>query len=189
MKKFAEYLTESKKTYKFKIRIAGDLPEDCENKMETALNKYEVVSFSKGKTTPISEKPLDFPQLQNMQVTHFDAEVAYPITDHLLEKYLCDCIPCSHGHCIVRGEFNPHEELQPDNPDTTPYEAKLTTKEMESADPDCQSKVGGERIMDLLKELETARKEREIDPIEGVKAGESKDIGDAENTKSPIGSK
>ena len=60
---------------------------------------------------------------------------------------------------------------------------------MESADPDCQDKVGGNRIMDLLKELETARKEREIDPIEGVKPGESKDIGDTENTKSPIGSK
>ena len=53
MKKFAEYLTESTKTYKFKIRIAGDLPEDCENKMETALNKYEVVGFSKGKTTAV----------------------------------------------------------------------------------------------------------------------------------------
>lgn len=189
MKKFAEYLTESKKTYKFKIRIAGELPEDCENKMETALNKYEVVGFSKGKTTPISEKPLDFPQLQNQQVTHFEAEVGYPVTSHLLEKYLCDSIPCSHGYCIVRGEFDPVEEYQPDNPDKKPYEAKLTTEEMESADPDCQDKVGGNRIMDLLKELETARKEREIDPVEGVKAGESKDIGDTENTKSPIGSK
>ena len=189
MKQFAEYLTESKKTYKFKIRIAGDLPEDCENKMETALNKYEVVSFSKGKTTPISEKPLDFPQLQNMQVTHFDAEVAYPITDHLLEKYLCDCIPCSHGHCIVRGEFDPHEEYQPDDVDNKPYEAKLNTPELEQADPKAQDTVGGNRIMDLLKELETARKDREIDPTEGVKPGESKDIGDAENTKSPIGSK
>ena len=27
--------------------------------------------------------------------------------------------------------------------------------------------------MDLLKELETARKDREIDPVEGVKPGES----------------
>ena len=42
--------------------------------------------------------------------------------------------------------------------------------------------------MDLLKELETARKDREIDPIDGVKAGESKDIGNEENAKSPIGS-
>jgi hypothetical protein len=42
--------------------------------------------------------------------------------------------------------------------------------------------------MDLLKELETARKERENDPIDGVNAGESKDISADENSKSPIGS-
>ena len=59
---------------------------------------------------------------------------------------------------------------------------------MEQADPKAQDTVGGNRIMDLLKELETARKDREIDPVEGVKPGESKDISDKENAKSPIGS-
>ena len=53
MKSFNEYLTESKKTYKFKIKAAGELPEGFEDKMERALNKYEVVKFSKGSTTPI----------------------------------------------------------------------------------------------------------------------------------------
>jgi hypothetical protein len=42
--------------------------------------------------------------------------------------------------------------------------------------------------MNLLKELETARKEREHDPMDGAPAGESKDIGDTENTKSTLGS-
>ena len=44
MKSFIEYLTESKeeKKYSFKIKIAGDLPENCEDVMETALQKYKV---------------------------------------------------------------------------------------------------------------------------------------------------
>jgi hypothetical protein len=42
--------------------------------------------------------------------------------------------------------------------------------------------------MDLLKELEVARKEREVDPVAGVTAGESKDITSETNSKSPIGS-
>ncbi len=187
MKKFKEYLTESEKTYKFIVRVAGELPEDCEDKMETALNKYEVVNFNKVKTGPISEKPMDFPQLQNMEITHFGVEVKYPITSHVMEKYLSDCIPCSHERIIVRGEFDPVEEYQQEK-DDKPYEAKLNTTELEQADPDAQDKVAGNRIMDLLKELETARKEREIDPIDGVKPGESKDIGDKENAKSIIGS-
>ena len=64
MKSFNEYLVESKKTYKFKIKAAGELPENFTDKMETALNKYEVVSFNKGATTPIDKTPLDFPQIQ-----------------------------------------------------------------------------------------------------------------------------
>lgn len=187
MKTFNEYLTESTKTYNFIIRIAGELPENCEDKMEAALNKYEVVKFNKVKTGPISEKPMDFPQLQNIEVTHFDAEVKYPITSHVLEKYLSDNIPCKHSHIIVRGEGDPVEEQQGEVEDK-PYEAKLNTPELEQADPNAQDTVGGNRIMDLLKELEEARKEREIDPINGVKAGESKDISDKENSKSPIGS-
>ena len=42
--------------------------------------------------------------------------------------------------------------------------------------------------MDLLKELEIARKEREIDPMESAPKGESADIKDSENSKAVIGS-
>ena len=185
MKTFAQFLTESEKTYKFFIRVAGEVPEGFEDKMEASLNKYEVKSLSSPKRTPISEKPLDFPQLQNMEVTHWEAELKYPTTAHMLEQYLCAGCDCPHSHLIVRGEFDPIEEQQPPKTDE-PYEAKLTTEDMggESA----QQEVGGNRVMDLLKELETARKEREIDPMEGAPTGESKDIGDTENTKAVIGS-
>ena len=184
MKSFAEYITESKKTYKFKIRVAGELPEGWADTMERALQKYDVLNISAGKATPITEKPLDFPQLQNMEVTHYDAELTYPVTAHLLEKYLVDACGITHSHIIVRGEFDPIEEYQGEI-DDSPYESKLNTEELESES--AQKDVAGARIMDLLKELETSKANREVDYTGGIKPGESKDIENVENAKSVVG--
>ena len=185
MKSFTEFLTESKKTYTFLIRVAGDLPEGFEPQLKTNLEKFSLVSLTGPKRTPIQEKPMDFPQLQNMEVHHFEAEVNYPTTSHVLENYLVDNCVIERSHIIVRTPDEP-VELQQSQDDSKPYEAMLTTEDMggESA----QESVSGERIMSLLKELETARKEREIDPVESVKAGESKDIDESENSKSVVGS-
>lgn len=184
MKSFKEFLTESEKTYKFKIRVAGELPEGFADTLESNLKKFDLVSLSAGKTTPIQEKPMDFPQLQNMELTHYDAEVRYPTSGHALEKYLVDNCSITHSHIIVRGEFDPIEEYQQEK-DDKPYESLLNTEDMggESA----QDSVAGNRVMDLLKELETARGEREIDPMDGAPKGESKDINDSQNTKAVVG--
>jgi len=186
MKNFQEYITAANKTYKFKVRVAGELPETFADKLESAMTKYDIVNVSTGKKTPITEKPLDFPQLQNMEVTHFDVEINYPVTSYVLEHYLSNETGVDHGHIIVRGEGDPVEEYQENPEDNTPYESILNTEDMGGEDG--QKYAGSDRVMDLLKELEVARKERASDPIEGIKAGESKDIDEKQNTKSPIGS-
>mgnify|MGYP000243911760 CR=1 FL=1 len=185
MRSFNEILTESKKTYEFKVGVAGDMPDEFESKMKTALEKYDVVNMSKGKKTPIQERPLDFPQLQNMEVTYFEVELNYPTTQQVLQEYLGQSCKIHQSYIIVRNMNAPQEEYQAEK-DDSPYEAILTKEDMggESA----QDSVGGNRVMDLLKELETARKERENDPMQAAPQGESKDIDSSENAKSPIGS-
>ena len=91
MRKFNEILTEAKKTYEFKVGIAGDCPDECMQRMKMALEKYDVVNITAGKKTPIQERPLDFPQLQNTEVTYFEAEVNYPTTPQVLQEYLGKC--------------------------------------------------------------------------------------------------
>ena len=172
MKSFKEFLTESAKTYKFKVRVAGELPEGFAERMKSNLSKYEVVKLSAGKTTPISERPLDFPKLQNMEVTHYDVELKYPATSQVLAQYLVDNCSITHDQLIVRAEGEPLELLQDESAkEEKPYEALLATEDMggESA----QAAVGSDRIMSLLKELEVARKEREIDPMAGAPKGET----------------
>ena len=185
MRSFKDILTESKKTYEFKIGVAGPLPEGFADSMETSLKKFNVSNMTSGKKTPIQERPLDFPQLQNMEVTYFEVAVEYPTTSQVLQEYVGKCCGVDQAYIIVRNMNDPREEYQ-ETKDDAPYEAMLTTEDMggESA----QESVAGNRVMDLLKELETARKENNNDPMDGAPVGESKDIDDSENAKSPIGS-
>lgn len=185
MKTFKDFLTESKKTYKFLVKVAGELPEGFADSLKRNLEKFDLVKVSAGKRTPIQESPLDFPQLQNMEVTVFEAEVNYPTTSHVLQNYLADNCMIAKNRWVVRGENDPIEKQQTTQEKET-YEPLLAKEDMggESA----QDKVAGNRVMDLLKELEIARKERSNDAIDGVKAGESKEIDNKTNAKSVIGS-
>ena len=186
MKTFTQILTESKKTYEFKIGVAGERHEGFEEALETCLKKFDLINMSNGKKTPIQERPLDFPQLQNMEVTYFEAEVGYPTTPQVLQEYIAKCCSCDNSHVIVRNANDPREEYQAPK-SGEPYESKLDTLEMEQADPKAQDHVAGNRVMDLLKELEVARKERNTDPMEAAPKGESADIDSSENTKAVIG--
>lgn len=181
---FDKFLTEAKKVYPFKIGIAGELPEGCEDMLKTCLEKYGVNNITSGKKTPIQERPLDFPQLQNMEVTYFETEMEYPTTSQVLQEYVGKCCGIDQAHIIVRNANDPREEYQ-EMSDKEPYVSKLDTEDMggESA----QESVAGSRVMSLLKELETAQKEDKHSGAEGAPVGESSDITDDENTKAVVG--
>ena len=184
MKSFTEYLTESKKTYHFVVRIAGELPENAEQTLNTLIERFGKVSVSKAKRTPIQETPMDFPNLHNVEVHTWEIEVNYPTTTQVLEQYLADNCGTPRANIKVRTPGDPVEIDQSAQPEET-YEVKLTQEDMggESA----QESVGGGRVMDLLKELEVARKEREHNPAAAAPVGESSDIGDKENTTAVVG--
>ena len=185
MKNFKDFLTESKKTYKFLIKVAGVLPEGFADSLKMNLEKFELVKLSAPKRTPIQESPLDFPLMQNMEVYVFEAEVNYPTTSHVLQHYLADNCAIAKNRWVIRGENDPLERQQ-NIEENEPYEPLLTKQDMggESAQPN----VGQNRVMDLLKELEIARKERNVEPAGAVTSGKSKQTNTKENATSVIGS-
>ena len=95
---------------------------------------------------------------------------------------------CEREDILVRTKADIAHEYQ-DTKEENPYQSKLETEDMGQQDPDAQKQIGNERVMELLKELETTRKEKTNDPIADVKPGETKDISDNIGTTSPIGSK
>lgn len=169
MKSFAEYLTESKKTYDFKIGVAGELPEGFENHVETALQKFGITKLTPGKKTPIQERPLDFPQLENLHVTYYETTLTYPTTVQVLQTYLGEVCSVPQSHIIVRNPNEPQEIYQEEaNDGDETYVAKLTVEDLGGENG--QPGVGQNRVMDLLKELESARKESGVNPIKDVAA-------------------
>ncbi len=104
-----QYISESVKTYNFKVKIAGELKEDLVEKMNVALKKYDCDGVGKGKRTPIQETPLDFPEMKNTHVTIFDVSCRYPVTSHVLTHYLSEKLSMSASCIRVR---NPSEEAE-----------------------------------------------------------------------------
>ena len=80
MKTFKEYLAEGKKSYSFKIKVAGDLPEDFQSNLKTSLERCKVMKMEKISTTPIQALPMDFPTMKNCEVHVFEVACEYPIT-------------------------------------------------------------------------------------------------------------
>ena len=66
--------------YEFSIGVAGELPEGFADELESCLQRFSVASFGAGKKTPIQERPLDFPQLTNTEVTYWETSLNYPTT-------------------------------------------------------------------------------------------------------------
>ena len=114
MSTFKDYLTESTKSYDYKIKIAGDPKDIDKNALETALQKFDLASMSAGKSTPIMTLPLDFPRLSNEQVTIFDVTTNYPESPRVMHEYLADLLRIPMTHMVVRKPGEPTEEYQND---------------------------------------------------------------------------
>ncbi len=192
MKTLKEYITESfnDKNYLFKIKIAGDITGDTEDKIKTILEKYKVENFNKNSTTPIQSLPLDFPKLRNTSVNIYDVTLAYPATQYELHEYICNGAKISADAVVVRSPFEPTEQYQ------------IPAEERKGAlldDPDYKElpKIksedyhGEKQVQGLLKELAKASKERAKEQGLKIPKGEgttAKDMGEG-NNKSPISGK
>ena len=146
---FTNYLAEAKKIYEFNIGIAGELPENCADSLETCLNRYSVASMSAGKKTPIQERPLDFPQLSNCEVTYYEAGLNYPTTPQVLSEYIAQCCDIDRANIIVRNVNEPQEIYQ-NIKDDGAYEIKLETEDM--GGDSAQDDVGGAPVKEFFNE-------------------------------------
>jgi hypothetical protein len=168
MKSFKEYLTESveEKKYSFKIKIAGDLPEHFEDAAKAALQKYQVASFNKGKTTPIQSKLVDFPTLENLQITVFDVDLDYPTTSTVLTSYMSENTGVDLSRIRVRSLKEEEEaELNSQNLVDGNNGSLLN---QEYAKENNQNIVGDKHVTSFLKELSKASKEYQPTQYKGV---------------------
>ena len=169
MSTFKEYLTESAKSYDYKIKVAGQLEDGFATKMETALQKFEVAKMSAGKKTPIMTLPLDFPALSNEEVNIFDVTTNYPASPREMKEYLGTYMNIPQTHIVVRKPGEPTEEYQEQMQvaKNSEYQNKLLDIEMkDSPKVDAKEFHSNEANMSLLKELLKDREENKDIPKE-----------------------
>lgn len=194
MKSFKQYLTESKKVYEFKVKIAGEIDKDAASKIKLGLSQYQVESCSAGKRTPIQESPKDFPEHKNVNVTVFDVCLSYPTNSVMVRESIAQALGLKICCVKVRNLKEEEEDLLNHSNDEISKESMLTS---EYAASNNQSEVGEEQKMSLLKTLTKAK--HDLQPYTGVndqlfaskaptnKGPAAKTV--AQNNLSPVGSK
>lgn len=194
MKSFKEYLTESKKSYEFKIKIAGDCPKDCAKKIKEALSMYKVESCSAGKSLPIAETYVDFPTQRNIGITVFDVCLSYPSTSDQVRSAIGGALTVPVTRVKVRN-MKEEEEFALNHSNDEKSGESLLSKDYE-ADSEGQNLVGDKHTMSLLKEL--GKNKKTVEQYTGVndailaKKSPSDSPSEAKtkiNTKSPVGSR
>ena len=86
MKSLRQYLSESVHTYRYTIKIAGDVDKNFIDMFKYNLNKFDPVKIEEPKTTPIQKSPYGFPDAENQSVTIIKGEFKYPATEPQIQQ-------------------------------------------------------------------------------------------------------
>lgn len=195
MKSFKDYLIESKQTYDFKVKIAGECPEDCTAKIKEALSQFDVAECSTGNRTPIQESHFDFPDLKNTEVTVFEVSLNYPTTSEVIRASIASKLKTSESMIRVRNPLEEAETILNHANDKKASDKALLEKDYDKQDN--QKLAGGKFVDSFLKELGKTKKE--LTQYKGVNekilakkapAGKAEKTGKpTQNNVSPVGSK
>jgi hypothetical protein len=86
MKPFAKYLAESERTYNYRIKVIGDVPEGFFKELEDKCAQFDVVKMSKPKSTPVRRVIPDFPAFPNQPMSIVDVEFKYPAIEPQIKQ-------------------------------------------------------------------------------------------------------
>jgi hypothetical protein len=199
MKNFKEYLSENVTTKKhaFRVKVAGEFSPEQETKLKSMMERFQVDSFSKLKTTPVQSLPLDFPQVRNCEVHIFEVVVDYPTTQFELTEYLSSGLGVSKQNLAVRQPGEPSEQYQ--EPVEKREGALLNDSEYkEAGNPNFEDYYGDKYNSGFVKELNDILKLQRKARGEVIPEAKSDDVSKnpgvtsndiPQNNTSPVGSK
>jgi hypothetical protein len=190
MRSFKDYLTESKRTYDFKVKIAGGFAPEQEATMKALLDKYKIIEFKKTGQTPVQALPLDFPRLTNTEVCIYEISLDYPVASHELQNYLGNGLKILEQSIVVRRPGEPSEQYQ--EPGEKREGALLSDAEYkESPNVDSDDYYGDKYNTSLIKTLNDDLKAQHKARGQVIPNGDDGKTTNevAQNNQSPIGSK
>jgi len=110
--KLKEYITESfNKEYGYRLKFAADCGSDQMDMLEKCLDKYNLVSATPFKRTPIEENPKEFFRAKGTtctsEVCSTDIILKYPVNERILEVWLAVNMGLDHERVIALGIKEP----------------------------------------------------------------------------------
>ena len=86
MKPFAKYLAESERTYNYRIKVVGDVPDGFFKELKEKCAQFDVVKMSDAKSTPVRRAIPDFPAFPNQPMKIVDVEFRYPAIEPQIKQ-------------------------------------------------------------------------------------------------------
>lgn len=86
MKPFAKYLAESERTYNYRIKVVGDVPDGFFKELKEKCAQFDVVKMSEAKSTPVRKVIPDFPAFPNQPMKIVDVEFKYPAIEPQIKQ-------------------------------------------------------------------------------------------------------
>lgn len=150
MKTLREYITESKRTYDFRVKLANcELDSDVLERIERALSAYQLADITAPKSMPIT-KYKEFVALGPVSCSQFTASTNYPVISNQVRQAIH-----AHTHIPLQQIYVStalEDDMEEDPTSEKEQSPILTQPEMKSAS--AQDSVGEKRIGSLLAELE-----------------------------------
>lgn len=163
---FSDYVADKRPVYRYTIKFAiPEVNDSMLDLLETCLGKYNLVSATKFKTTPIQLAPMDFPNIKNTPVHISDIELEYPASLDFLKTYISNSLDISQSQIAVYSENDPRQTemdiflARTSKEFKEQYTTALGSDYEETGD---QSLYGDNYNMDFLKTLSQVRNERRV---------------------------
>ena len=86
MKPFAKYLAESERTYNYRIKVVGDVPDGFFKELREKCAQFDIVKMSDAKSTPVRRVIPDFPAFPNQPMKIVDVEFRYPAIEPQIKQ-------------------------------------------------------------------------------------------------------
>lgn len=103
MKAFAKYLAESERTYRYRIKVVGDVPAGFFRELEKKCDQFDIVKMSDARTTPIRKQIPDFPAFPNQAMNIVDVEFRYPAIEPQI-KQLAQLLGIDPNRIVMNAE-------------------------------------------------------------------------------------
>lgn len=173
MQSFKQYIMESVRSYKYTIKIAGDVDKNFLDLFKYNLQKFDPIDISEPTKTPIQKSPYGFPDLSNQSVTIIKANFRYPATEPMIQQVGQLCGYNVNMIRVISSDFDDSINAETEKYANQMKESPLLTKEQMADNGKEANKAYGNSYLDSIKEQ---TKDSKIDiPYEGKKTPDAFD--------------